>query len=1564
MKNPINFNAGRMNKDLDLKMIPAGEYTDALNARVYNQASPNNLGGSVTPDYGTVPAASFVTLTGSAKTIGAFSDEANDTIYWFVVDGARSLVLSFNVITGAGVIHLDDNTLPRLNFSADYPIVSVNKVDDLLFWTDGLNPPRYINVTKKYSQILFTGFDVYGDINAYTCVIKTPPPGAPTVQLINDASESNYLAENMVSFAYRYRYEDNMYSALSQFSKVAFDPKDFVYNANTGLNEGMTNNYNSADVTVNVGGQAVVGIDIVFKKFSSNAIYLIERINKEDIPPYTTTYTVRFQNNKMYSVLPSDELLRLYDNVPISAKAQTIAGNRLIYGNYFDGRDLKDAAGNDIKLTYTASAVSQEVGSVQQLTTAMGNQTIYIGSLGPTLPAAQSTLANALATITIPLAFQANILPGFTFGFSANVVAVAQAVRDGITEYSLTPTTPQFPISFSFTAQKYYANFYQMVTSNEFAVALGSDISTYQFPITNCANGYSLSDRFACQIVSPFTYSGVNRDKNSLNNSFGLTGSNQGPNYCSFSVGAGTTSASLQILIPQVSFANELTGTLDGYALFNFSNFVATAGYEKGQLSLHSNRDYQVGIVYMDENHRASPALVGSNNSIYFPASSSTRKNYVQVNIPGSQVPPSWATRYKFVIQPTKERYDTFYGRVFYTDPSDQNVWIKLEGEFQKTVKVGDKLIVKKDTNGPLNSPVYATVLATEVQPSNFITGNVTPSGTSISELPGFYAKFKAEKWSANYNQDAFSDTGLVTNRTTTGSDWAYVNIPLFKFTSPGTYTKYEVPAGSIVDIYIFCNREGRFCSNASPDCGVTKSVFSKRYIASANYPDIKAFWDGEGVNVSTAVYPNTYCVDDGGENIQEYNDVLATSAPFTSSNGIVGRNRYRFYTDPVNASALYLAVQNGSPRCAAPGARNAWIDAQIKIQRTDSIIVFETLPSDAIPELYYENEESFNIVNGLHQANVQNQTATLPAIATLSFANCVSFGNGVESMSIQDSITGDYLKLGHRVNSISTGYKLAHRFSDMTYSGVYNRESNVNNLNEFNLGLLNFKTLEPFYGSIQYLYPRDSDILAFQEDKVSRVLFGKNILSDAVGGSVLASIPEVLGNQIPRPEEYGIDIYPETFVAYGDKIYFTDAKRGAVIQMSGESMTRISDIGMISYFRDALIKNNGLKRGGYDPYMRDYVFHFGDSVVPIQNIECGSDFHLSQTDSSYIGTTLRFYYNFEYPNPSVGQSSVQITLTGGSNVVWQAWYGGSLVTQGFVNVADPSDSFVVSSISQSNPYLEIRILGYAAGTNGSCSVTSSCLTNSSITPVMIVLSDGADAGRLATQVVGSSLTQNYQFEIQLGATGEYFNDQLPPTFIGTQMFPLLGGTLKMHSLAYPGGLSPNTTDSRFKLLLSNTLYTPGSGAAVSTAAGAGSTIVADNDSFSPIPAFVNASTITLGSATTYAYFVWDYRTQGIAVNLCEGASINVACCKGCTEADQYINTNVTYSAYGGYGICGSSYNLVIYRSSATLIVGSKLMLDVGATMPAPPGWYKVEDGSDNVAQVGPMGVISLIQVC
>ena len=145
---------------------------------------------------------------------------------------------------------------------------------------------------------------------------------------------------------------------------------------------------------------------------------------------------------------------------------------------------------------------------------------------------------------------------------------------------------------------------------------------------------------------------------------------------------------------------------------------------------------------------------------------------------------------------------------------------------------------------------------------------------------------------------------------------------------------------------------------------------------------------------------------------------------------------------------------------------------------------------------------QSYPITNGYHEGNVQDQTSTQSAIVDTAFYNCYTYGNGVESYKVRDSIVGKDFTLGNRVTATQgQDYKQVRRYADITYSGVYNQESNVNKTNEFNLGLLNFKPLEQRFGYIRKMAGRETDVLVLQEDKISYVLAGKNLLSDAVGG-------------------------------------------------------------------------------------------------------------------------------------------------------------------------------------------------------------------------------------------------------------------------------------------------------------------------------------------------------------------------------------------------------------------------------------------------------------------------------
>ena len=89
----------------------------------------------------------------------SYEDGANETIYWFVHDPNFStgvtrkldLIVSYNTTTNSTQYHIismndGGNINTTLNFSVYNLITGVDLVDNsLLFFTDNLNPPRYIS---------------------------------------------------------------------------------------------------------------------------------------------------------------------------------------------------------------------------------------------------------------------------------------------------------------------------------------------------------------------------------------------------------------------------------------------------------------------------------------------------------------------------------------------------------------------------------------------------------------------------------------------------------------------------------------------------------------------------------------------------------------------------------------------------------------------------------------------------------------------------------------------------------------------------------------------------------------------------------------------------------------------------------------------------------------------------------------------------------------------------------------------------------------------------------------------------------------------------------------------------------------------------------------------------------------------------------------------------------------------------------------------------------------------------------------------------------------------------
>ena len=237
-----------------------------------------------------------------------------------------------------------------------------------------------------------------------------------------------------------------------------------------------------------------------------------------------------------------------------------------------------------------------------------------------------------------------------------------------------------------------------------------------------------------------------------------------------------------------------------------------------------------------------------------------------------------------------------------------------------------------------------------------------------------------------------------------------------------------------------------------------------------------------------------------------------------------------------------------------------------------------------------------------------------------LAWYNCFSFGNGLESNRIQDGFNNMFIANGVKASTtVQETYEEEHRKHGIIYSGLYNSNSGINDLNQFIMAEKITKDLNPTYGSIQKLFSRDTDLIAFCEDKVLRILANKDAVFNADGNAQLTSNQNVLGQAVPFQGEYGISKNPESFAAESYRAYFTDKQRGAVLRLSKDGLTPISKAGMHDWFRDNLSKHTSLI-GTYDSYKENYNITLANTYT--ENIIFNTFFRLG-ADSETLDVSV-----------------------------------------------------------------------------------------------------------------------------------------------------------------------------------------------------------------------------------------------------------------------------------------------------------------------------------------------------
>jgi len=283
-----------------------------------------------------------------------------------------------------------------------------------------------------------------------------------------------------------------------------------------------------------------------------------------------------------------------------------------------------------------------------------------------------------------------------------------------------------------------------------------------------------------------------------------------------------------------------------------------------------------------------------------------------------------------------------------------------------------------------------------------------------------------------------------------------------------------------------------------------------------------------------------------------------------------------------------------------------------------------------------------------------------------------------IEEARIRGGYNNTSVDFGVKAYIVEDTFKQQHRISSLIYSGIFNSRTGVNNTNQFSVGEDITKSADPVNGSIQKLYAEDTNLIIFQEDKVSRALIDKDAIYSAEGGGSVTSSNLVIGQIVAYAGEYGISTDPESFAVYGYRKYFTDKKRGCVLRLSADGITEISSYGMHDFFRDELANATKIV-GGWNSHSKDYV-------LSIQN---DSDYNTITFDEGVLGWTTFSSYK---PNYSFSLSNVFYTFNSGK--LYQHYLG---PYARFYGVTYPSD---VTVVLNSNPSVvkNFKTINYEGG--------------------------------------------------------------------------------------------------------------------------------------------------------------------------------------------------------------------------------------------------------------------------
>jgi hypothetical protein len=391
----------RVNPDVDDRVIKPNEARIAVNLRFGASTDDTNLSGG-TLILGNKKIDSFVPPAGANKVVGVYADLESRNVFFAMYNSEGNHGLYR--INGATNVVQTILSYQFLNFQPeDSYDVSMAVIDGLLYWTDGINEPRVVNIEKSIRTTEGQTTDVYlypFRVENYSQA-KRPPGIVPNVYRLYEQAQGNtsvyYILntrwtpreasrdyqpntnlydrdgfgnEQAFQFSYYYVYDNNEESRLAPWSEPVFWKKNIVVQV---PQEEFSNYFLQTGI--------IKSVVFVYRANNDGVVASIRSIDNKAanyyqpslIPSYTPFYgqqapglpfsasivdfsdaetiqtVVRDMTNVAKTPVSTDITDQRFDSVPLVSKTNTIAQNRLNHANYVLDRDTW----NDLSLSLT-----------------------------------------------------------------------------------------------------------------------------------------------------------------------------------------------------------------------------------------------------------------------------------------------------------------------------------------------------------------------------------------------------------------------------------------------------------------------------------------------------------------------------------------------------------------------------------------------------------------------------------------------------------------------------------------------------------------------------------------------------------------------------------------------------------------------------------------------------------------------------------------------------------------------------------------------------------------------------------------------------------------------------------------------------------------------------------------------------------------------------------------------------------------------------------------------------------------------------------------------------------